>query len=317
MTNPDHAMTTASSALLTGLTAEGQQLACFPFTDPRRLQWSYLPGTRPGVPLSSLGGPTRKAAHRLLAAALSRHAFAQAVTIMALEEVLDIDEDGRLGRHSDGYHVAVFGTPGDDAWAWRFEGHHLSVNVTVADGQPIAAPLFMGANPAQVRHDGQPVVAPLLREDELARALVAALPAPLREQTAIAGPTPGDIITGTATAAGDRLQPPGVPASRLPSRCRDLLGLLLGTYLGRLAPGLASAERERIVNTDPAFAWAGGQGEGEAAYYRVQAPGLLVEYQNSRRGSGHAHTVNNPPGVSSGPRLSAGPAGRATDWRAG
>jgi hypothetical protein len=157
---------------------------------------------------------------------------------MALEEVLDIDEDGRLGRHSDGYHVAVFGTPGDDAWAWRFEGHHLSVNATVADGQPIAAPL--------------------LREEELARALVADLPARLREQTAIAGPTPGDIITGTATAAGDRLEPPGVPASRLPSRCRDLPGLLLGTYFGRLAPDLASAERDRIAETDPAFAWSGG-----------------------------------------------------------
>lgn len=309
MTNPDHAMTTASSALLTGLTAEGQQLTCFPFADSRRIQWSYLPGTRPGVPLSSLGGPARKAAHRLLAAALSRHAFAQAVTIMALEEVLDLDEGGRLGRHSDGYHVAVFGTPGDDAWAWRFEGHHLSVNVTVADGQPTAAPLFMGANPAQVRHDGQPVVAPLLREEELARALVAALPARLREQTAIAGPTPGDIITGTARAAGDRLEPPGVPASRLPSRCRDILGLLLGTYLGRLAPDLASAERERIADTDLTFAWSGGQGEGEASYYRVQAPGLLVEYQNSRRGSGHAHTVIRRPGSDFGTVPPAPPVG--------
>lgn len=296
MTSPDHAMTTASSALLTALTAEGRQLACFPFTDPRRVQWSYLPGTRPGAPLSSLGGAARKAAHRLLATALSRPAFAQAVTIMALEEVLDIDEQGQLGRHSDGYHVAVFGTPGDDAWAWRFEGHHLSVNVTTTAGQPTAAPLFMGANPAQVRQDGQPVVAPLLREEELARTLITALPARLREQAAIAGPAPGDIITATAPAADDPLEPAGVPASRLPRHCRDLLGLLLGTYLGRLAPDLADAERDRIAGTDPAFAWAGGQRESEASYYRVQAPGMLVEYRNSQRGSGHAHTVIRRPG---------------------
>jgi Protein of unknown function (DUF3500) len=173
-------------------------------------------------------------------------------TRTAFEEVLDIDEHGRRGRHSDGYHVAVFGTPGDDSRAWRFEGHH--------------------------------------------RAIIAALPARLREQAAIAGPAPGDIITATAPAAAGQLQPPGVPASRLPGRCRDLLGLLLGTYLGRLAPDLASAEHDRLAGSDPAFAWAGGQGEGQASYYRIQAPGLLIEYQNSQRGPGHAHTVIRRPG---------------------
>jgi Protein of unknown function (DUF3500) len=296
MTSPDHEMTAATKALLASLPPEPAQLACFPFSDPARIRWSYLPGPRPGIALSGLGTPARKAAHRLLATVLSRPAFAQAVTIMALEEVLDIDEQGRRGRRSDGYHVAVFGTPGDDSWAWRFEGHHLSVNVTVTNGQPIAAPLFMGANPAQVRHDGQVVIAPLLREEKLARALIDGLPARLRAQAAIAGPAPADIITASAPAAPCQLQPPGVPASRLPGQCRDLLNLLLGTYLGRLAPHLASTEHDRITGSDPAFAWAGGQSEGEASYYRIQAPGLLIEYQNSQRGHGHAHTVIRRPG---------------------
>src|SRR5579859_5454816 len=176
MYSPGQEMTEAATALLAGVPGEARHLACFGFTDPRRGQWSYLPGPRPGLPLSDMGGAARKAAHRLLATALSRPAFAQAVTIMALEEVLDIDEHGRLGRHSDGYHAAIFGAPGDDRWAWRFEGHHLSVNVTVTGGQPLIAPLFMGANPAQVRHDGHPVIAPLNREEELARAIVTALP---------------------------------------------------------------------------------------------------------------------------------------------
>ena len=36
-------------------------------------------------------------------------------------------------------------------WAWRFEGHHLSINVTELPGEaPVVAPLFMGANPARV-----------------------------------------------------------------------------------------------------------------------------------------------------------------------
>src|SRR6266700_3416050 len=142
-----HAMITAAESLLSALPPGGRRHACYPFTGPARSQWSYLPGSRRGIALSELGTAGRKAAHRLLATALSRPAFAQAVTIMAFEEVLDLDEHGRRGRHSDDYHVAVLGMPGDDTWAWRFEGHHLSVNVTVADGQPRVAPLFMGANP--------------------------------------------------------------------------------------------------------------------------------------------------------------------------
>ncbi len=269
MTSADHAMTAVSKAFLADLPIEGRQLACFPFGDPVRSRWSYLPGPRPGISLSDLGTSARKAAHRLLATALSRSAFAQAVTIMALEEVLDVDEQGRRGRHSNGYHVAVFGAPGDDAWAWRFEGHHLSVNVTVAGGQPTAAPLFMGANPAQVRRDDLVIVAPLLHEEELARTVIAALPPRLRELAAMAGPAPDDIISATTATVDNALQPPGVPVSRLPRQCREQLSRLLGIYLDRLAPHLASAEHARIAGSDPAFAFAGWQREGEPSYTRT------------------------------------------------
>jgi hypothetical protein len=296
MNSADRTMTEASKALLASIPAEERQQACFSFTDPARTQWTYLPGLRPGIVLSDLGAPARKAAHRLLASALSRSAFAQAVTIMALEEVLDLDEQGQLGRHSDGYHVAVFGTPGEDTWAWRFEGHHLSVNVTVADGHPLAAPLFMGANPAQVRRDDQVIVAPLRHEEDLARTVIAALPPRLSELAAIEGPAPDDIISAATATVDGALQPPGVPASRLPRQCREQLSRLLGSYLGRLAPHLASVEHDRIAGSDLAFAFAGGRRVGEALYYRIQAPALLVEYHNSQRGSGHAHTVIRRPG---------------------
>src|SRR5262249_34201413 len=46
----------------------------------------YRPRPRPGACLADLDRAAHKAAHRLLASALSPHAFAQAVSIMALEE---------------------------------------------------------------------------------------------------------------------------------------------------------------------------------------------------------------------------------------
>jgi Protein of unknown function (DUF3500) len=304
MAGIERAMTTAAEGLLSALPPGGEQHACHPFTGPARTQWSYLPGPRRGIALSELGTAGRKAAYRLLATALSRATFAQAVTIMAFEEVLDLDEHGQRGRHSSGYHVAVFGSPGDDAWAWRFEGHHLSVTVTIIAGQPVVAPLFMGANPAQVRHNGQLVIAPLLREEELARALITALPPALRDLAVIAGTAPADIITTTATAAGNPLQPTGITLSRLPEHARGQVRQLLGIYLDRLAPDLADGEH-RAADSKVTFAWAGGLLAGEAHYYRIQQPGLLIEYGNSQRHADHAHTVLRRPGQDFGASLLA------------
>ena len=301
----DHAMTTVAESLLSALPPGGRQHACYPFTGPARSQWSYLPGPRRGIALSELGTAGRKAAHRLMATALSRAAFAQAVTIMAFEEVLDLDEQGRLGRHSSGYHIAIFGSPGDDAWAWRFEGHHLSVNVTVVAGQPVVAPLFLGANPAQVRDGDEVVIAPLLREEQLARAIVAGLPPELREQALVAGAAPADIVTATASTADGPLRPAGIAASLLPAQGRAQLRQLLRVYLNRLTPDLADAEYRRIANGEVAFGWAGGLAEGDGHYYRIQAPGLLIEYDNTQRHANHAHTVLRRPGRDFGAELLA------------
>jgi hypothetical protein len=49
------------------------------------------------------------------------------------------------------YALAIFGTPGDKAWAMRLEGHHVSLNLTMLrDGtrwQVHGTPLFLGAFP--------------------------------------------------------------------------------------------------------------------------------------------------------------------------
>ena len=53
----------------------------------------------PAQPTISLLAPAaRKAAHRLLATGLSEHAYAQAMGIVALEEVLDRKEQWQRGR---------------------------------------------------------------------------------------------------------------------------------------------------------------------------------------------------------------------------
>jgi hypothetical protein len=298
-------MTSTARMAITAFTGPQRDAAVFPFADQARTQWSYLPGARPGVGLLGLDERARKAAHRLLATALSRHTFAQAVTIMALEEVLDLDEEGRRGRYSDDYRIAIFGTPGDDAWAWRFEGHHLSVTATVAAGQVVVAPLFLGANPARIERRGRLVLGPLSGEEEMARAVLAELPPDVRDQALVAGTAPRDIRTSISPRVDGLLEPTGVGAARLPATARDLLGELMAIYLDRLDPVLAEAEHRRLDLDELTFAWEGGRHPGEGHYYRLQAPGLLIEYDNTQRDANHAHTVLRRPGGDFGEDLPA------------
>jgi hypothetical protein len=282
-----------AASLLRGLDAERSTEASRPFADEGARRWiEYRPEPRPGVSLADLDGAGRKAAHRLLGSALSTHAFAQAATVMALEEVLDRVEGGRRGRHSDDYRVTVFGDPEPDGrWGWRFEGHHISVSVTL-DGELVSAgPVFLGANPAATSYAGRPVLRPLAPEEDLARALLDALGPRERGLAVVADTAPADILSATGPQAPDRIEPLGVPATALGATARALLDQLLAVYLDRLRPELAAAEAARLRTADLHFAWAGGLRPGSGHYYRIQGPDLLVEYDNTQNGANHAHTV--------------------------
>jgi uncharacterized protein DUF3500 len=296
-------MTSAAHTFLSALSGPQRGVAVYAWDDEARVRWTYLPRPRPGVSLLGLGEAARKAAHRLLAAALSRHAFAQAVTIMALEEVIDLDEHGRRGRHSDDYWVAIFGSPGAQVWAWRFEGHHLSVTAAIAGGQVVVAPLFFGADPARVTYQGQTVVGPLRLEEELARALLAGMTPALRDQAVVSDTAPTDIRTGTSPSVNAALEPEGAPAAALLPGARGLLSRLVDVYLDRLAPTLAEHERQQLRLDEVRFAWEGGLRPGEGHYYRLHAPSLLIEYDNTRREANHAHTVLRRPGQDFGAGL--------------
>nr|WP_319464001.1 DUF3500 domain-containing protein [Micromonospora sp. RTP1Z1] len=285
-------MRTAVSDLMAALDESGRRRAGHAFDDEAARRWlEYRPRPRPGVPLADLDVSARKAAHRLLATALSPPAYAQAMAIIALEEVLDRAEGWLRGRHSGDYWVALFGDPADDRWGWRIEGHHLSVTMTVVDDQVSPAPLFFGANPATVRHAGRPVSRPLGAEEDLARELLDALGPAGRAAAIVADEAPTDIISATRPTARGRLDPLGVPRNRLTPTGRALLDRLVALYLDRLPPELAGREADRLDGGELHFAWAGPTGPGQRHYYRVQADDLLIEYDNTTDDGNHAHTV--------------------------
>ncbi|MEV1157274.1 DUF3500 domain-containing protein [Micromonospora chokoriensis] len=301
-------MRAASTALLAALDPDARDDAVHPFDDESARRWlEYRPRPRPGVSLAAMDVAGRKAAHRLLATALSPSAYAQAMAIIALEEVLDRAEDWQRGRHSADYWVAVFGDPArDDRWAWRFEGHHLSVTMTVVDGQVSPAPIFFGANPAAVRYAGRPVSRPLGVEEDLALALLDALGPAERAAAIIADDAPADIISATRGQVDAPLEPLGVPADRMGPTGRALLHQVVALYLDRLPPELATREAARLDAGPLHFAWAGPTRAGQRHYYRVQGDDLLIEYDNTSPDGNHAHTVLRRPASDFGADILAG-----------
>jgi hypothetical protein len=279
-----------AGALLAELDGEQREFVALEFGDDTARRWiEYRPEPRPGGCLALMSVAGRKAAHRLLATGLSEHSFAQAMAVVALEEVLDLQEQRTRNRNSGDYFVAVFGDPaGDDAWSWRFEGHHLSVTMTVAGDEVSPAPVFLGANPACVSYAGRPVSRPLGPEEDLGHALLDAL-GPAGRSAAVVADQAAEDIRSSVSAQARAIEPLGVAASALGPTARALLGQIVALYLDRLPQAMAAREAARLASGELFFAWEGPVTRDGRHYYRVQGGDLLIEFDKTN--PNHAHTV--------------------------
>jgi hypothetical protein len=187
--------------------------------------------------------------------------------------------------------VSVYGDPENgQPWSWRFEGHHLSVTMTVAGQEVSPAPVFFGANPACVSYAGRPVSRPLGPEEDLVRALLDAMSDQDRAAAVVAPLAPADIRTGTGPRARAGIEPLGAAAAGLGPAARALLAPLAAAYLDRLPAELAGREAARLDGAGLHFAWEGPLTPGARHYYRVQGGDLLIEYDTTDDGN-HVHTV--------------------------
>jgi Protein of unknown function (DUF3500) len=298
-------MAGAAADWLASLDPAGRAKACYPFpATEERTTWYYTPTERGGLPLAEMGPVSQRLAHRLLASGLSEGGYATAATVMGLENLLDAREgwragyDGRAGpnrgRDPQLYFISVFGDPGAGSWGWRVGGHHLAVNYTLAEGGAVSAsPLFLGANPARAALVGPGMLAPLAVEEDLARRLLHTLEPGQLAAAVLAPVAPGDILQGNRPRVA--LGPPeGLAAGSMTAGQRALLEALIGQYLARLPGELAAAETARLAGAGLEavhFAWAGEREPGRPHYYRVQAPRLLIEYDNVQNGANHVHSV--------------------------
>jgi len=295
------AMAVAAERFLASLSAEQRQQAVFAVDAAERTNWHYIPRERKGLPLKRMNEDQRKLARELLRSGLSQRGYLTATSIMDLETILgDLEQrtnssERRIVRDPELYFFSVFGAPSArDAWGWRVEGHHISLNFTVAGGAAVAStPSFFGSNPAEVLDGPKKGWRILAQEEDAGRALLTALDEPRRAKATIEATAPNDIVT-TNSVKIDPLSPAGVSAAEMTAAQRDRLLALIDVYTSQMASDVAADRMARIRKAGVekiAFAWAGGTEHGQKHYYRVQGPTFLIEYDNTQNDANHIHSV--------------------------
>ncbi|NQZ56959.1 MAG: DUF3500 domain-containing protein [Lentisphaeraceae bacterium] len=283
-----------------------QQLAqaTFDFEDTIRSTWAYLPdkyikpnGIRTGLKIKDMTPQQRILAYGLLNSALSQKGALTVNTIMALEQVLyDLERKNPI-RDPHLYYLSVFGNPSKSkTWAWRFEGHHLSLNITLINGQNLAVtPNFYGGNPGIVKTGKFQGLQVLAEEENIARDLALSLTSTQLKKALISNKPPRDIYSKSKTKIErsffDLKQ--GITYKDLDADQKEKLLKLIKVYTEKFRPGLLAQKVRTPLNETESmvFAWAGSLEKAEGHYYRIVTENHLIEYDNVQNKASHPHCV--------------------------
>jgi hypothetical protein len=300
--SPD--LAAAARAFLAGLTPAERDAAHWPFADAERSDVQYAPVRLDGLRHGDLAQEGYERGEQVLRTALSRAGYDKVAAIRLLERDVREAESTLLrpfGLRDPGrYFWAFFGEPGDGSpWAFRYEGHHVSLNVTSVPGRPPAStPLFLGAQP-RVASASSPSagVAALGEEERLARMLYAALDAAQRAKATLPYASDRGHMIGQVA----RLAPPsplGLARSAMNERQQAPLDALLETLASFWSEPIARARRAELAaaRAELHFAFAESDDPPDAFYVRVSGPGVLIEIDNTEGGD-HVHAVWHRPGA--------------------
>jgi hypothetical protein len=278
-------MSAAATAFLAALDDGQRAKASYAFDDAERVRWHWTtPANFPrnGLPLREMDQAQKDAAYGLLRASLSPEGFQKTLDIISLQN--DLGNDPEL------YFLTVFETPGQAGpWSWRWEGHHVSRHFTAQGDRVAVTPFFHGAWPT-VSNSG---LRAMPREEDAARELVRSLTSAGMQDAIFEPRTLTRHVTWNESRVGP-LEPVGVAAGDMTADQQALVREIIAAYLGTQAE---SAQADLAGRLDAAgleqvrFGWAGTMEERRPHYYRLQGPTFLLEFDNSRNGGTHIHSV--------------------------
>jgi hypothetical protein len=285
---------TAARVFLQSLDKGQQSRAIVPFNDDYRTVWRYTPANRRGLPWKEMSEDQTVKARSLLKSVLSDIGYERTQDVRTIEQILSRLENNSR-RDKDNYFVTLFGQPSaTEPWAWRYEGHHISLNFTYHGQQLVAStPQFFGSNPAEVRDGDRRGTRMLAREEDLGIAFLASLTDEQRAIAVVADRAPSDIFTREDPVVAKQAAS-GIRYTRLTDRQKKALLDLIRTNAEAQDAGEVKRRMDAIEKAghdEIAFAWMGAPDRRGGHYYRIQGPTFLIEFDNTEHRANHIHVV--------------------------
>jgi hypothetical protein len=300
----------AAVQLLDSMTDMQRKRILFDVSDSARTRWNNLPiglRARTGVNIGNMNESQRRQLHRMLSVSLSSQGYLKATSIFHLDNLLNEMYDSLLHRQMvdaktyeflmslkwshKNFYLAFFGDPRtDEAWGYKVEGHHLSLNFSVVKDKVSVTPFFIGTDPAEYMYLQYAGWRVLGQEEDLGIRLVNALSPVQRQKATMDTTVPGDIITGAET--GRRLiRKWGLKGSEMTATQKELMLRIIREYVYNFEWEKANEEMQKITRAgidNIYFGWIGSYEEHKPHYYVLNGPDFLIEFDNARN---HIHTI--------------------------
>lgn len=282
---------------INSLSSEQRKTALFSLDDGGRYHWTYHPPSMEGskgLAMKNLDENQKAKLNILLQSYLSTKGYTKAKAIMSLEEILKQLQPQNPHRIPENYLITIYGTPHkDNIWAWRFEGHHLSLNFTVVKNKIAFAPFFFGSNPAEVKEGNKKGLRVITDEEDIGLELINSFTDKQKQKAIFSLRTFTDIVSASASKVAP-LSPVGIAAKEMTHEQKQLLRKLIDAYLSSMPEELARKRTTNILAENIEviwFGWAGALKKGEPHYYRVQGKSFLIEFDNTQNNANHIHSV--------------------------
>ncbi|EDY81219.1 hypothetical protein VDG1235_836 [Verrucomicrobiia bacterium DG1235] len=308
-------ITDATTAFIATLDSEQKKAISLPFDDAKRTGWTNLPvglAARPGLRYGELSEESRIRFHAILADLFSSQGYLKTTSIMQLDDILNgvyatahkrkmindetFSEIEALEWGFNNYYVTIFGIPESaDPWAFKFEGHHISINLTIDGDQMAIHPLFFGSDPAKVETTDYAGLRVLSKEEDYGLRLINSLSSSQKAAATLDEEVPEDIFTN-AVSPREITAYSGIQASEFTPKQKQLLHALLDEYIENLEHEKAAEAHAKIENSgvdEIWFAWIGAYESGKPHYYMIHTPDYLIEYDNRgfQNDGNHIHTI--------------------------
>lgn len=291
-----------------------KRTALLSFNDTARIKWNNLPvgmRARAGISIGNMNNDQRKLLHRIISVSLSSQGYLKATSIMNLDNLLNMYYDSlfynktinetvhtrmrELQWSHRNFFFAFFGNPNDSVWAYKLEGHHLSINFTFTGNKLSVTPLFVGTDPAEYPISEYAGLRVLGQEEDLGIKLINMLSPALQKKATMSKEVPADIIT--AAESGKRLIDYwGIKGSEMTKQQQAVLQYIIREFVFNMEYDKAASEYEKILKAGIEkiyFGWIGAYEIHKPYYYVLNGPTFLIELDNKgfNNDGNHIHAI--------------------------